>query len=187
MLMGSLKVKIAKSLKSTIDGKDITKIFRNDTQYYATFLDNKGNFLKNKNVTFNINGLFYTRTTNDKGVAKLNINLQQGDYIITAINPITGEQKANNISVSPSIMENDDISKYYKNGTQYVVRVLNLDGSVAGAGVNVTFNINGVFYDRNTDDNGIARLNINLMAGKYIITSMYSNGATISNNVTISG
>ena len=37
----------------------------------------------------------------------------------------------------------------------------------------ITFNING----------GIARLNINLMAGKYIITSMYSNGDTISNHM----
>ena len=49
----------------------------------------------------------------------------------------------------------------------------------------ITFNINGVFYDRMTNDNGIAMLNINLMPGKYIITSMYSNGASISNNVTI--
>ena len=36
-----------------------------------------------------------------------------------------------------------------------------------------------------TDDTGIARLNINLMAGEYIITSMYENGAAISNKVTI--
>ena len=31
----------------------------------------------------------------------------------------------------------------------------------------ITFNINGVFYDRTTDNEDIARLNINLMAGKY--------------------
>ena len=43
------------------------------------------------------------------------------------------------------------------------------------------------FYDRTTDTNDIARLNINLMAGEYIITSMYSNGTATSNKVTISG
>ena len=31
----------------------------------------------------------------------------------------------------------------------------------------------------------ISKPNINLMAGKYIITSMYENGATIANKVTI--
>ena len=39
--------------------------------------------------------------------------------------------------------------------------------------------------NRTTDANGIARLNINMMAGEYIITSMYENGATISNKITI--
>ena len=47
----------------------------------------------------------------------------------------------------------------------------------------IIFNINGVFYDRTTDNEGIARLNINLMAGKYIITSMYSNGGLVKNFV----
>ncbi len=169
---------------STIQGKDITKIFRNDTQYYATFLDNKGNFLKNKDVAFNINGVFYTRTTNDKGVAKLNINLGQGDYIITAKNPVTGEQRSNIVKVLPSIIENNNITKYYKNDTQYVVKVLNLDGSVAGAGVNVTFKINGVFYTRTTNASGYAKLNINLAPDEYTITAEY-NTLRVSNKIKV--
>uniref|UniRef100_UPI00388D9D94 hypothetical protein n=1 Tax=Methanobrevibacter sp. TaxID=66852 RepID=UPI00388D9D94 len=52
------------------------------------------------------------------------------------------------------------------------------------SGVNITFNINGVFYNRPTDENGIARLNINLMPGEYIITSQYGS-AMISNKITI--
>ena len=35
-----------------------------------------------------------------------------------------------------------------------------------------------------TDENGIAKLNINLMPGEYIITSSY-NGANIANKVKI--
>ena len=49
----------------------------------------------------------------------------------------------------------------------------------------VIFNINGVFYTRMTDGNGVARLNINLMSGEYIITSSYD-GLNIANKVTIS-
>ena len=45
--------------------------------------------------------------------------------------------------------------------------------------------INGVFYNRVTDSSGQAKLNINLQAGQYIITSSY-NGANIANTVTVS-
>ena len=38
-------------------------------------------------------------------------------------------------------------------------------------GVTVTFNINGVFYNRLTNADGWAKLNINLHAGEYIITA----------------
>ena len=48
----------------------------------------------------------------------------------------------------------------------------------------VTFNINGVLYNRITDINGIAKLNINLQKGEYIITSNY-NSLNIANTVTV--
>ena len=48
----------------------------------------------------------------------------------------------------------------------------------------ITFNINGVFYTRTTNNQGITKLNINLQAGKYIITSSY-NGLNVANTVTV--
>jgi hypothetical protein len=50
----------------------------------------------------------------------------------------------------------------------------------------IQFNVNGVFYTRTTDSTGIAKLNINLMAGEYIITSSY-NGSNIANTISIRG
>ena len=256
------------TVKPTISGNDVTKIYRNDTQYYATFVDTKGNLIRNTDVNFNINGVLYTRKTNEKGIARMNINLNPGTYIITAYNPNSTEQYSNNITVLSSIVENYDLTKYYKNASQFTFRLLNDQGKPVGEGVSatiningvfytrttnasgyvtlrinlnpgtyiatiqynglmmsntvkvlpilkakditmkyrdgtkfeaalldgrgksfagqtITFNINGVFYNRLTGDDGIARLNINLMAGEYIITSMYENGATISNKITI--
>ena len=67
-----------------------------------------------------------------------------------------------------------DLNRSFKDGFKFEAKLM--DGQVkAFANQIITFNINGVFYDRTTDNEGIARLNINLMAGKYIITSMYSN------------
>ncbi len=169
----------------TIYGKDIVKVFRNATQYYATFLDSNGKTLaEGSAVTFNINGVMYTRYVDNEGKAKLNINLQQGKYIITAINPVTGERHANNITVLSLITGNSDLVKYYRNDSQYVVTILGNDGNPAGAGETVTFNINGVFYTRQTNASGQVKLNINLNAGDYIITTEYK-GCMVANNIKV--
>ena len=172
------------TIKSTIEGNDITKIYKNDTQYYATFYNSKGEPLKNKKVIFNINGVMYERNTDENGKAKMNINLIAGTYIITATNPENGEQHSNTITVISKIQENKDLTKYYKNASQYIVKVIDSKGNPAKAGQKVTFNINGVFYTRTTNTSGIAKLNINLMPGKYIITSNY-NGLNVANTITV--
>ncbi|MBR5320860.1 MAG: Ig-like domain-containing protein, partial [Clostridia bacterium] len=174
------------SVLSTVNGTDVIKMYRNGTQYYATFLDIEGKYLKNgTTVKFNINGVMYERKiSGDKGLAKLNINLPAGEYIITAINPVNGEMEANNITVLSTITENKDITKYYKNATQYTVKVLGADGKAVGAGQTVKFNINGVFYTRQTDESGTAKLSINLPAGDYVITAEY-NGCKVANNITV--
>ena len=262
-----IKVQSTVTVKPTISGNNVTKIYRNDTQYYAKFIDSNGNLLKNTDVYFNINGVFYTRKTNDQGVAKMNINLLPGEYIITVANPVSSEQYSNVIKVLPSVIAYD-LTKYYKNASRLTFMLLDNQGRPVGAGVSatiningvlytrqtnasgyinmninlnpgtyiatidynglmasstvkilpileakdvvmkyrdgtkfeaklvdgqgrpfaaqtITFNINGVMYNRITDASGVARLNLNLMAGEYIITSMYENGATIANKVTI--
>ena len=95
--------------------------------------------MKNTDVKFNINGIFYTRTTNDKGVAKMNINLppKAEGYIITAENPNSTERYTNLIKVLPSIVENYDLTKYYKNASKYTLRIIGDDGKPVGEGVTV--------------------------------------------------
>ena len=156
----------------TVNGTDLVKVFRNATQYYATFLDSEGNYLQEGSmVRFNINGVMYDRKVTSNGLAKLNINLEQGEYIITAMNPETGEMASNKITVIPRIIENNDLTKYYRNASQYTVKIIGNDGKAVGAGVTVTFNINGVFYTRQTNALGIAKLNINLEPGKPFIST----------------
>ena len=60
----------------------------------------------------------------------------------------------------------------YKNDTKFSAKFLGSDGKVL-ADTQIKFNINGVFYNRVTDNNGIASLNIRLLPGKYIITSIW--------------
>ena len=161
----------------------MVKYFKNDSQYVVRLIGDDGNPVgAGETVTFNINGVMYERTTNASGYAKLNINLGPGDYVITAM--YGGCNVANNIKVKP-VLNATDITMSYRDGTQFKASLVDGQGNPY-AGQNITFNINGIFYNRTTDSQGIAKLNINLMAGEYIITSMYNNAA-ISNKITIRG
>ena len=166
----------------TLIGQDLVKYYRNDSQFYVELIDGQCNPVPNTNITMNINGVFYERTTNDKGIARLNINLNPGKYILTAIDPLTGYEEAFNITVLPVLTAND-INMTYRDGTQFKATIVDGQGKPI-SGVNITFNVNGVFYQRTTDGNGTAKLNINLMAGEYIITSQYESAVT-SNTITI--
>ena len=170
------------NILSTTVANDVVKYYKNGTQYYATFLDGNGNPLANTTVSFNINGVFYTRQTNGSGVARLNINLNPNTYVLTAIHP-NGLQYSNNITILPTISGNN-IIKYYKNGTQYYATFLDDNGNPL-INTSVSFNINGVFYTRQTDDNGVARLNINLDPNTYVLTAIHPNGLQYANNITV--
>ena len=153
----------------TLKANDVVKTYRNDTQYEALVLDGQGKALANTNVTFNINGVLYNRTSKANGIAKLNINLEPKSYVITAVRTDNGETISNNITVLSSI-NGKDIKKYYRNGTQYYANFTNSKG-LPLINSTVTFNINGVLYDRKTNVNGTAKLNINLEPGKYVLTA----------------
>ncbi len=112
----------------------------------------------------------------------MNINLNPGTYIITA--EYNGLMVSNTVKVLP-ILSAKDVNMKYRDGSKFEVKLLDGKGN-AFSNQTIIFNINGVFYNRITDANGIARLNINLQAGEYIITSTYSNGAALANKVTIS-
>ena len=167
---------------STIQANDVVKFFRNGTQYCAKFLDGCGSPLVNASVTFNINGVLYKKQTDDNGMAKLNINLRPGVYILTAMHPDT-LMYGSNITVLSTILAND-VVKFFRNGTQYCAKFLDGCGSPL-VNASVTFNINGVLYKKQTDYEGIARLNINLFPGKYILTAMHPDGLMYGYNITV--
>ena len=167
---------------STIQANDVVKFFRNGTQYCAKFLDGCGSPLVNASVIFNINGVFYKKQTDDNGMAKLNINLRPGVYILTAMHP-DGLMYGYNITVLSTI-HGDDIVKFFRNGTQYCAKFLDGCGSPL-VNASVIFNINGVFYKKQTDDNGMARLNIDLFPGEYILTAIHLNGEEKANIIKV--
>ena len=147
---------------STIQANDVVKFFRNGTQYCAKFLDGCGSPLVNASVIFNINGVLYKKQTDDNGMARLNINLFPGEYILTAIH-LNGEEKANIIKVLTTISA-EDISLIENKSGVFVLKTH--DGAR-----NVSITINGVEYIVQTDDGGVATLNVSLSKGNHAVLS----------------
>ena len=178
--------KISKNVTVTINptviSEDLVKMYQNDTRFYVKFTDSTGKALTKTTVKFNIHGVFYTKKTDKDGVADLGIMLRPGEYILTAYNPVTGEEKGFNITVKSLIVQSD-LTKYYLNASKFQATIYDKNGSLA-VGKNVTFNINGVFYTKTTDSNGVVSLAINLRHGEYIITTMYE-GLAVGNNIVV--
>ena len=168
------------TVNSIVLTENIVKYYKNGTQFRAKLVDSAGNPVAHKMINFNINGVFYHKETNDDGIAILSINLRPNDYIITS--EYDGCYVSNNVSVKTTLITND-LTKMYLGPEKFNATVLDGQGKPL-ANQNVTFNINGVFYNKVTDANGVASLAINLMAGEYIITSIYDSYET-SNKVTV--
>ena len=162
---------------STIQANDVVKFFRNGTQYYAKFLDGCGSPLVNASVIFNINGVFYKKQTDYNGMARLNINLFPGEYILTAIH-LNGEEKANIIKVLTTISA-EDISLIENKSGVFVLKTH--DGAR-----NVSITINGVEYIVQTDDGGVATLNVSLSKGNHAVLSKNLNsGEEVFNTIYV--
>lgn len=169
---------------STIAGNDLVKYYKNSSQYYATFFDGTGDVLTDTDIIFNINGVFYTRQTNHNGIAKLNINLNPGEYILTAYNPNDGCSFSNKIKVLSTI-NSSNLVKIFRDNHQYWVTARNFNGNPL-AYQDVEFNVHGVFYTRQTNKYGNSKLNINLEPGNYIITAYNKvTGEAVGNYITV--
>lgn len=166
----------------TLAGDNLIKYYKNDSQFHIKLVDHAGNPVKSADVMFNINGVFYYRETNADGIAKLNINLNPGEYVLTAVDPLTGLHMSYNITVL-SRLSGEDVFSYPVGSYYYGVKLVDDVGNLI-SGQLISFNINGVIFTNLTDANGEAKLFLNLMSGKYIVTAQYLSNR-ISNVITI--
>ena len=173
------------SPSSTITSKNLTKYYKGNAPFTATFLDSQGNPLANKSVAFQIVGKTYNRTTNANGVASLAINLKPGTYNITTKIWETGES-ANNVVKVLSTISAKNVSKVYTDLKTFQATFYKNDGSVL-ANTNVKFKINGKTYTQKTNSKGVASLSmVNLPKGTYkIISYNLKDGLKKTNTVKV--
>lgn len=164
-----------------ISGNNMTLITGEGNRFTVVLKDSDNRLLANKNVTISINGMNYTKTTDENGVAGLNINLNMGKYNITASYKDENGNIVNNTYVLTTLQGESkfisNITNITKKGQQFKVQLVNSAGTPLKDQA-VAFHINGVPYYKVTDENGFAYLNINLPTGK-IYNMFMSYGGTL--------
>ena len=165
----------------TLIGDNLVKYYMYDSHFDIKLVNSTNNPVASQDITFNVNGVKYYRQTNDEGIARLNINLPPGEYVLTATDPITGLNMSYNITVLPKL-HGDDVM-CYGGSCNYFVKLVDDEGN-AFPNQPVTFNINGLIFNNVTDGNGEAKIYLNLMPGKYIITAQYLD-SKISNEIIV--
>ncbi len=168
----SKKVKVLSSLK----GSDLTKYYGYTSQYKAQFWKDSS-VLANTKVSFKINGKTYTKTTNSKGIAKLNIKLSVGKYTITINNPYSKEKASYKIVVKKdkTTLKPASSKTYvnsHKKGTFSVTLKTKHNVLLKNKKVHFTYNKKTVTVK--TNENGKATLTIPVLSeGTYKISYKY--------------
>lgn len=173
-------VKSLNTNKIVVLSKIITK-FVDNNKFIVKLVNDDGTPKTNASLAIIANGVQYNRITNGSGEARLNVRLNPNNYIFA----VTDGQEVVSSSVNVlSTIETSDISMFYKDGTKYSVKLCDLDGNIMH-NKNVAITINGVTYNKVTDSNGVAYLNINLNPGTYSVWATYGD-KTVCNTVSIS-
>ena len=152
-------------LETVIISKDLTKYYKNGSQFDVVLKDVLGNVLVGKIVKITINGVTYNKITNDKGEARLSINLFPGVYNITVLFE-DDDNYVKSLNTNKIVVLSKIITKFVDNN-KFIVKLVNDDGTPK-TNASLAIIANGVQYNRITNGSGEARLNVRLNPNNYI-------------------
>ena len=166
---------------SALTIKDVSYKVTSTKKLSATFRDQNKKLIKNKKVTFTVNGKTYTATTNSKGVATVKITLnKKGTYKYTAkfegdslYNAVTKKAKLTIKPLTTSLTTKKYKFRRYAK-TKKLTTTLK-SGKTVLKKQKVTFKVNGKTYTAKTNSKGIATVKIKLFKkGTYKYTVKYA-------------
>ena len=181
---------ITKSTKSNVKIKapDVKMHYKDGTKFTVTLKNEANKAMKKSKVKITIDGKTYTKTTNSKGKASIDLNFKSGKYTVTTTFDETKTHckriVKSTVTIKSTIKAND-FSKYYKNKASYFAKFYDKKGKLLKS-TSVKFKLNGKSHSVKTNKKGIAKLAIDLKPGTYSISSVNSKTSeTITKTITI--
>ena len=130
--------------------------------------------ISNRTVNFVIDNVNYNATTDENGVASIDLDLNCGKYVANAY--FEGDGEYLNCSLSNTLevkspIKAGDVTKYYKGSAQFTAQFFDTAGNFLKNRA-VTVTVNGKAYHLKTNSNGVVSLAVNLNPGTYKIVSV---------------
>ena len=150
--------------------------------FYITLKDKNNNLLKNKPVQIGFNGNVYDRVTDDKGQARLQINLKNAGTYTFAVSYL-GDDEYNGSFIVAKIVVNKQKgsltvpAKTYKasaTSKTLTATFKSASGKVV-KGKKISFTVNGKSYSATTNAKGVATVKVSLnKKGTYSFTAKFA-------------
>lgn len=186
------KITVSDKFTPLIVSKDQTVKHLNGDYFKITLKDDNGNLISNVPVDLTVMAKYWNKTytvkTDENGLAKLQINLNIGDYNIKSFfkgnNDYLTMSKTNSVKVrskyTPIISAKDLFAKYGEKN--YFTTVLKGNELIFNEtiGLTVLAKTWNKTYPVKTDEKGIAKLAINLAPGDYKIKSYFKGNENYS-------
>ncbi|MGN1362118.1 MAG: Ig-like domain-containing protein, partial [Methanobrevibacter sp.] len=149
--------------------------------FAITLKDSWDNAVANQKISFKINGVVYTNTTNSNGVAYFAIPELNGSYAVNYYYTNGNGRLSSSGSKTISIVSNitsligTNLTTTNYSNVKYSVTLKDCYGNAIANQV-ITFKITGVssIYTAKTNSNGIASIVINLPTGTYTVTYSFA-------------
>ncbi len=131
--------------KVTIHAPDVKMYYKDGHDFTVTLKDSKNKRIDNQKVKISINGATYTKITNKKGTASINLNFNSGTYnVLTTYDGskhYLKQSKKSTVTIKSTIKSND-LTKYYKNPSAYYSTFYDKKGNLLKKD-SVKFKVNG--------------------------------------------
>lgn len=148
---------------------------------YTVVLSLNSNPVKNAPVSLNVGGVSYTGNTDDDGKVSVPLDLQAGNYVISAAYEDTVDKSK--VKVLP-VVTGKNVTKTYSSTKKYSATFLESDGSPLKS-TKVKFILNNKTYTKKTNSKGIAYLKLNLKVGTYYVVAVHPQGYNTTNRIIV--
>ncbi len=155
--------------------------------FVVQIFDGNSNPIANKDVIFEINGKKYEDTTTDEGYARLPITLNAKKYEMETYFPADEEYAPRVVSKLTILRQNQDFTPekeentrlyapnmiiYSKDEPDYCVRLMDSDENPI-SDEKVIINVNDESYERTTDKEGFASVDLSLKQDTYKVETVF--------------
>ena len=159
-------------IKTNIVANDLITYYGLNNRYSITLKDVSGNPVKNRKVSFIVDGKSYVATTDDEGIATVEIAFYKVNTF--KMNVMFFEDESYFASSSNPNVDVKSTIKFLNNGnylsnSKFGVELLSHDGSKASR-TQVNIIVNDVNYWIISDNDGVVSQQFNLNPGSYLLT-----------------